>query len=124
MHAKEGVAKKLIHYPAVSHCRAHWEREFCNYNSQSPASRLILAGLALPSSCSAKLMVKQSLHRSFSQQQPSFKHLNLFGHLSLSFTGHISQYNSLLNSVQLYQEIWAKFIFFVTDFSGVHLGPL
>lgn len=121
---ERGVAKKLIHYPALTHCRAHRERQFCNYKSQSPASRLMLAGLALPSSCSAKLMVKQSLHRSFSQEQPSFKHLNLFGHLSPSLPGHISQYCSLLNSTQLYQETWAKFILFLIDFSGVHLGPL
>lgn len=84
----------------------------------------MLAALALPRSCSAKLMVKQSLHRSFSQEQPSFKHLNLFGHLSPSLTGHISQHYSLLNSMQLYQEVWAKFILFVSDFIGVHLGPL
>lgn len=121
---QDGVAKELIHYPAVTHCRAHRERQFCNSRSQSPVSRLMLAALALPRSCSAKLMVKQSLHRSFSQEQPSFKHLNLFGHLSPSLTGHISQYYSLLNSMQLYQEIWAKFILFVSDFSGVHLGPL
>lgn len=47
--------------------------------------------LALPSSYSAKLMFKQRFHRSFSQEQPSFTLLNLFGHLSSSFTRCISQ---------------------------------